>query len=330
MLAMIRAFLEDTLDLLLDLGVRLRVIRGSKEWWRQRMQRRLERWSGEAENTRRAVRASHRMCRECGALNSASEESCVRCGASMSGIPTGGAKRLAALVLPTFGSVSMTLVGLLVTVYVACAIAEVNAGRGMFSLSGQLLYDLGAMVPFRYADFSWSRLATAIFLHGSVMHIFFNAYALSVLGPRLEEEIGAKRFLFVFVLTGCLSFVGSAVFNDAMSVGASGALFGIIGFGLVHSHLSGDHLLRSDMLRWTVLGFVALPLLGGILGLNADHAAHAAGFIAGAPLGAVLARRRVHRGGRNTERAWGVLALVAGVVPVVAFALAILRAAASN
>ena len=79
----------------------------------------------------------------------------------------------------------------------------------------------------RFADEVWRSL-TAIFLHGSVLHLSYNLFALALFGSILEHFIGGKRFLVVFFVTGILANVVALPFY-LQSLGASGAIFGVIG-----------------------------------------------------------------------------------------------------
>ncbi len=78
---------------------------------------------------------------------------------------------------------------------------------------------------------AWARpwtLLTAIFLHASIAHILFNGLGMVMFGSILEQLIGSKRFLLVFFTAGLLSSIASTFFYNAV-VGASGAIFGVIG-----------------------------------------------------------------------------------------------------
>src|SRR3989338_7746842 len=70
-------------------------------------------------------------------------------------------------------------------------------------------------------------LFTAIFLHGSITHLLYNLFALALFGTILEHNIGSKRFLFVFFLSGLFASIASVPFYNSV-LGASGAIFGII------------------------------------------------------------------------------------------------------
>nr|MCU0229820.1 hypothetical protein [Acidobacteriota bacterium] len=96
---MIRKFLSDTLDLVLDGLAALGLLRGGSAWTRDRMRQRLAAAESDLENRRRAVAATHRMCRECRALVPTAARTCPECGASMSGIPKGGAGRALSMLL---------------------------------------------------------------------------------------------------------------------------------------------------------------------------------------------------------------------------------------
>jgi uncharacterized protein len=78
------------------------------------------------------------------------------------------------------------------------------------------------------AFFQYWRFLTSIFLHGGIAHLFYNVFALVLFGSILESLIGGKKFLRVFFVTGILANLVSVNFYDA-SLGASGAIFGVIG-----------------------------------------------------------------------------------------------------
>lgn len=71
-------------------------------------------------------------------------------------------------------------------------------------------------------------LLTSMFLHGGVNHLIFNMYALLIFGPVLEQRIGVKRFLLIYILSGILAAILGSLFY-ARALGASAAIMGIIG-----------------------------------------------------------------------------------------------------
>ena len=114
------------------------------------------------------------------------------------------------------------------------------------------------------------RLITAMFIHGSIVHIVFNMLILFQFGSAIEEFIGSLRFATLYFLAGIGGSVASFFFNDpfAFSVGASGAIFGLMGAYLMVN---------------IVLGFV-LP--------NIDWYGHFGGLAVGLAVGAVLNLQR--------------------------------------
>src|SRR3954462_7839392 len=80
----------------------------------------------------------------------------------------------------------------------------------------------------------WWRFVTPIFIHIGLLHLFFNSYALWVVGPQVEKLYGSERFVLLYVLTGIAGVLGSYFYHpQAISAGASGAIFGLFGVLLV-------------------------------------------------------------------------------------------------
>ena len=131
-------------------------------------------------------------------------------------------------------------------------------------------------------------IVTHMFLHGGVTHFLYNMFALALFGIILEKIIGTKRFLIIYFSAGLASALASIFFYDA-TLGASGAIFGILGCLAV---------LRPRMTVW--VAYIPMPMaaaavvwgLGDLLGMfapgNVAHAAHIAGLVFGVAAGAYL------------------------------------------
>src|SRR5262249_60045291 len=91
---------------------------------------------------------------------------------------------------------------------------------------------------------AWFSVFTAMFLHGGLIHIGFNMLGLLQFGPALEELYGSARFLFLYVFTGAFGFLVSA-FMGNLSLGASGALLGLVGAMLAVTTKRGGSYMRE-------------------------------------------------------------------------------------
>ncbi len=128
----------------------------------------------------------------------------------------------------------------------------------------------------------WWRLITPVLLHGSLLHIGFNMYALYALGPELERHFGSLSFLALYLGAGFAGFVFSFLMTDAPSLGASTAIFGLLAaqgvFIFRNQHVFGPRAgaaLRS-ILNIAVINFV-IGLSPGI-----DNWGHLGGLLGGA------------------------------------------------
>lgn len=129
----------------------------------------------------------------------------------------------------------------------------------------------------------WYRLLTAAFLHGSILHILFNMYVLYALGPTLERVLGHARFLLLYVLAALGGSVASYAFSDirTLSVGASGAIFGLMGALVV-----AGRRLRYDVTQ--VLVLLGINVVIGFVAAGVDWRAHLGGLVTGAAVAAVM------------------------------------------
>jgi rhomboid protease GluP len=140
------------------------------------------------------------------------------------------------------------------------------------------------------------RLITAMFLHGSLAHLFFNAYALYAIGATVERLFGSVRFSIIYLLGGLSGSVASLIFTPAPSVGASAAIFALLGaeavFFFVHRDLFGV----TGRRRLGNLVFVAVVnLLLGAASPMIDNWGHVGGLFGGVVLAWFIGPRlRLH------------------------------------
>ena len=139
------------------------------------------------------------------------------------------------------------------------------------------------------------RFLTAIFLHSSLPHLLYNIFALALFGSILEKFIGSKKFLLIFFFSGVLANIVAVNFY-LVSLGASGAIYGILGTLAI---------IRPLMMVWA-FGFpmpmfiaAILWVIGGILGIfipsNIGHIAHLSGIVVGFLAGLFLRGKRIRK-----------------------------------
>jgi membrane associated rhomboid family serine protease len=201
------------------------------------------------------------------------------------------------------------LIGIIVLVQLGAMASGANATGSRFGGS-QLITD-GAVSRPAVSDGEVWRLLTSGFLHAGLLHLMFNAFALYILGSILEPAIGRLRFAivyFVSLLAG--SFGALLVEPDALTVGASGAIFGLMGAAIVVMRNRGINPMESGLGLWLGINLIFTFSIPGI-----SIGGHLGG-LAGGALAALLMfdlRDRV----RLPVWAPQVLAVGLGVVAVV-------------
>jgi rhomboid protease GluP len=267
-----------------------------------------------------------KLCPNCGSLVGINATRCHNCGTnlrfsmaavnrSLSGVFTGPAPVTTALLV----------VNLLMFGVEWMAVTAEGGGGGLSilgSMGGLSVYRLGASFgPAIFGLHEWYRLVTAMFLHGGLIHIGVNMMSLMQLGPALEELYGSARYFFLYVLTGAFGFLVSAA-TGHFSLGASGALLGIVGAMLaVTSKRGGSYMreLRSRLISSVVILFA----IGFFPGIRIDNWAHGTGLAAGFVLGKIFADRQPMN--VREKQIANALGWVAGIAVIVSFAFMILH-----
>ncbi len=242
--------------------------------WRYKLDRWRSQISGMFHSEPKQMRP--RLCPACGTLVGATATKCHQCGASMTYSFAAASKTLGRW-MPQTSPVTYAMLTICCLMY---GVSIVNTlkftggqglGGGLMGLggiAGNVLKRLGESRPWLgYIDppsnltQPW-RLVTAIFLHGSLLHIGFNMWVLMDIGPMVEELYGSARYFFLFIATGVCGYVLSSA-TGHLSVGASGSLLGLIGVLLAATQGRKSlqaQALRSALIRWliyiAVLGFL--------------------------------------------------------------------------
>lgn len=191
---------------------------------------------------------------------------------------------------------------ILININLLVFIAMVIAGFGFVSFKGYDLLKWGANYKPVTTNGQWWRLLTNTFMHGGLMHILANMYGLLFVGIFLEPLLGKTKYLLIYLTTGILASIASIWWYDAtVSVGASGAIFGLYGFFLATLLLKvfppdfGKAFLASTIV------FVGFNLLMGFTG-GIDNAAHIGGLFSGFILGLIMSAQLKRQTQITTEQ----------------------------
>jgi rhomboid protease GluP len=267
------------------------------------------------------------LCPNCRKLISKDEEQCPYCGianpaswyrnnALMRGLSFADPIKLI-----TYVTVGMFIVSLLLNLG--------GTGRslspfGFLSPDSGSLFTLGASgrLPV-YGYGMWWSVVSANYLHGGLLHILFNMMALRQIGPVSIQEYGPYRMFAIYTLTGVFGFVVSVFAGVAFTIGASGAVCGLIGAMLYYGKSRGGA--YGKEIYQQTSGWIVGLMLFGFFFPAINNWAHGGGLVAGIALGYVLGYVE-----RRPERYWHkALAAGCAVLTVGALLFGLLRAVLS-
>lgn len=193
------------------------------------------------------------------------------------------------------------------------------------------LLNYGAKINEAIAAGQWWRLLTSMFLHAGIWHLFFNVYALFQLGPETERLFNRERFVVIYFLSGLYASLASYAFTLAPSVGASGAVFGLVGALIAYMRHYRQIFGRSgQQYLLNMLVIVGINFVLGLVQPGIDNWAHFGGLAAGFVIGTLLLPKyappaymdqAVLRDVSSRTRVWlvagvGLLGVAAGVLLV--------------
>ena len=235
-------------------------------------------------------RSGSSLCYSCGKLNRVDASVCFYCGRRNPGLWGFG---------PTIGRLigGLDFAALVrvvaITAYIASLALDPRsalAPRGVFDLfapGGRALIALGMAGAVPWQAGRWWTVLTAIYLHGSLLHILFNLLWIRQLLPDVEEVYGQARTIVIFTLSGAAGFLLSNAAGTRFTVGASGAVFGVLGamvwYGRRRGGLFGAAVFRQYGM-WALILFVA----GLLPGMGVDNWGHAGGFLGGVAVALLL------------------------------------------
>jgi membrane associated rhomboid family serine protease len=205
----------------------------------------------------------------------------------------------------TGGLVTRVLIGINVAVY----LLELAQGGNVNGV-GSRIYEKGVLFGPFVAQGDWWRLLSSAFLHYGPLHLGLNMYFLYLIGTPVEQYLGRARFLLLYLVSGLAGAAGALVVTPTSpTVGASGAIFGILGGALVLERQ------RNYVLGGSALGLIVINLAFSFVLSNISVGGHVGGLIGGALC--MLAFSRLGRGHAAYSRLG-----VTGLVGVLAVAVA--------
>lgn len=229
-----------------------------------------------------------RTCPGCGALITPQLARCRTCNTYLHGTALEGVL-VESLLPPQLRASPGTGLIFLFIIFLFAFQTLVAGPQNIFGFSGYSLRLLGSIFGPSIVMGEWWRFVTSMFAHGGLIHVGFNVYALVIVGPVIEDLFDRKKMWFMTLLSGVGSMVVSYVWSVeirellfSQSVGASGAISGLIGAGITGGTRAGPGAAQfvSLLKRWALF-----MLVFGLVLSNIDNAAHIGGFIIGATLG---------------------------------------------
>ncbi len=259
------------------------------------------------------------MCPHCRAFITTDDKVCPYCQTKVGprAIDVRSPSPILGGLIPQARFTTMVILMINFGLYVATTLYSMQAGnKDLFSIDGQTLVAFGGKwVPF-IARGEWWRLITAGFLHGGILHILMNSWALFDLGAEVEENYGTARLLSIYIISTMTGYIASMFWTPALSIGSSAGIFGLIGAMIalgMRSKTPQGAAIRQFYVRWMIYGLV----LGFLPGLHIDNGAHLGGLAGGFVLAYISGTPRIGR--VAAEYVWQAIAVVCVLAAVYGF-----------
>ena len=258
------------------------------------------------------LRYPNKHCLHCGKLVDGDAKVCPQCERRVPSLTMYRVQRLMGMAQPGSSSQSTIMVFLVVMVALFMLEIVMQGGSVLLHPSGLTLRIFGAWTPLlAIGEHQYWRYLSFGIAHIGIIHIGFNCFALMQVGPLIENEIGKSRMLVVITVTQLCSAFASQFWYyhlfgavNALTAGASGWLFGLIGYGiaLLWRSQGTARVYRNVLVQWAIYAFAFGIFIG------ANNAAHGGGLVGGLLLG-FLPLGDAQRT-RAIGRVWGAAAIV--------------------
>lgn len=179
----------------------------------------------------------------------------------------------------------------IILINIAVFLIEIIKSRSFIDIDIYTLAEMGAKINILINHGQYYRLLTAAFLHGGIIHIFFNMSALNIIGKQVETVYGGKKFLIIYFISALGGNIFSYLFKpSSISVGASGAIFGLLGamllFGIKERQKIGKEYAKN------ILETIGLNVIIGLTIPNIDNFAHMGGLVIGFVMSFILFNKK--------------------------------------
>lgn len=171
--------------------------------------------------------------------------------------------------------VTCTLIAINILVFIITAMAS----GSFINIDTLVLVKFGAKFNALITEGQVWRLLTCAFLHGGLMHIACNMYSLYIIGPQIEYIYGAKRYIFIYLISCITSSLLSYIASPSISIGASGGIFGLMGALLAFAILE-RHRIEKQYIS-SLIQVIVVNLFIGLSLSNIDNFGHVGGFTGG-------------------------------------------------
>lgn len=171
--------------------------------------------------------------------------------------------------------VTYILIAINVLVFAAIYAYSAMSGKSY----DELIIDLGAKVNIYIISGEYWRLVTPIFLHGGIVHLAVNCYSLYALGSIAERLLGRKKYIWTYFAAGVIGNIFSFAFSQSAGVGASGAIFGLLG-AMLYLGMERPAFFKASFARG-VITTIVINLAYGFSNAGIDNFAHIGGLIGG-------------------------------------------------
>ncbi|MDA0711235.1 MAG: rhomboid family intramembrane serine protease [bacterium] len=258
------------------------------------------------------------ICPNCGSLISTQEKTCPHCGASRPNFLGLG---------PVLNRLFGSRIDVLALIPTACIVlyvlsllldlgAALNTGGSLFRMLSPDPRPL-EILGMTSGSAPWWTVLTATYLHGGLLHILFNVMWIRQLGSEVGQLFGPARYFIIYTVAGSIGFLLSNAFSGAPTVGASGAIFGLLAAMIVYgrnARTSMAAMMTRQIWQWAIMMFIFGFLMTGV-----NNLAHFGGFVGGWIAAQVL----VSDAGRREGRITVISALLCLVLTILGFLLSI-------